>query len=120
MGLPRGETKLVEAVEAAAPRLKIELTLVPRALWRHGSRAAGISMGGLLMDVVHPVASGNSLMLDLMIPGEKPLRVRAYVLATEGEAPNPMWGRLQFENLRGREHRGLVDFIARLTLPDPK
>jgi len=83
-------------------------------------RTRNVSQGGLLMDVVHPIAGGDSLLVDLILPAEKPLRVRARVLAAEGEVPCPMWARLQFDSLRGLDTRRLAEFLARLELPDTK
>jgi len=83
-------------------------------------RTHNVSEGGLLMDVIQPVAGGDSILVDVALPQDKPLRVRVRVLAAEGEIPTPMWARLQFENLRGLPQKRLVDFLAHLKAPDTK
>lgn len=83
-------------------------------------RTHNVSEGGLLMDVKQPIAGGDSILVDVNLPQDKPLRVRVRVLAAEGEVPTPMWARLQFENLRGPAQKRLIDFLAQIRAPDTK
>lgn len=78
--------------------------------------AINLSEGGLLTEVSHAFQPGESILLDLVLPDgqPKPLRVRCRVLAVEGTPPARTTGRLQFENLRGDDHRRLVSYVGTL------
>jgi len=77
-------------------------------------RTRNISEGGLSMEMGQPVSVGDSLLVDLMLRDDLPVRVRAHVLAVEGELKSLMLARLQFDNVRGGERRRLAEFIAKL------
>jgi DNA-binding NtrC family response regulator len=78
-------------------------------------RTRNLSEGGMLLgDVTQPITSGLSLLIDLMLPNDQPLRVRGAVLAAEGQIPSPMWARLRLERLRGSEHERLAVFLHEL------
>ena len=76
-------------------------------------RTRNLSEGGMLLwDVTQPLTSGLSLLFGLMLPNDKPVLVRGSVLAVESQIPNPMWARIQFEQLRGAEQQRLVAFLS--------
>jgi len=78
-------------------------------------RTIDLSEGGMRFTAFHPVAADDSLLVDLMLPGDKPLRVRCRVLEVDGKPPMLVTARGQFENLRGREHERLNAYLQ--TLP---
>ncbi len=83
-------------------------------------RTQNLSEGGMLLaDVTQPLTSGASLLFGLMLPNGKPVLVRGSVLAIEGQVPNPMWVRIQFEQLRGSEQQRLVAFLRGLAGRQP-
>ncbi|MBN1960889.1 MAG: PilZ domain-containing protein [Deltaproteobacteria bacterium] len=77
-------------------------------------RTIDLSEGGLRMHAFHPVTVGDSLLVDLALDEGKPLRVRCRVLEVEGQPPIPVAVRVQFENLRGREHERMIAFTNKL------
>lgn len=77
-------------------------------------RTINLSEGGMRLSAFHPLAAGDSLLVALMMPDDKPLQVRCHVLAVEGRPPVPVIVRAQFDNLRGREHERLARYLATL------
>jgi hypothetical protein len=81
-----------------------------------------ISEGGLRMDCIHPLQKEASMLYDIALPGdaERRLRIRCLVLDVAGDAPRQVVARVQFQNLRGEEHRRMIAFFAELakTMPD--
>jgi DNA-binding NtrC family response regulator len=81
-----------------------------------------ISEGGLRMDCIHPAQKEASMLFDIALPRDEDrrLRIRGLILDVAGEAPQKVTARLQFQNLRGEEHRRLITFLADLakTMPD--
>jgi hypothetical protein len=73
-----------------------------------------LSEGGMLMQAIHPVSKGESVLCTLELPKQEPLRVRCNVLHVEGEAPKAVQARVQFINLRGTEHQRLVSYLSEL------
>jgi CheY-like chemotaxis protein len=77
-------------------------------------RTIDMSEGGLAMSAIHPLAAGESILIDLPIDdGQKPLRVRCSVLKVEGQAPMPVTAHMQFVKLWGPEHRRLTAYLAK-------
>jgi CheY-like chemotaxis protein len=75
-------------------------------------KTCDISEGGMCLTAYHPIAAGESLLVDLELPaGEKALRIRCLVLGIEGQAPATVRARVQFTKLFGREQRRLLDFL---------
>ncbi|MCK5688798.1 response regulator [Myxococcota bacterium] len=81
-------------------------------------RAIDLSIGGLQMRANHPISTQESVLVDLELDDGKSerLRVRAHILAVDGEAPMPVIARLKFNNLRGKEEKRLLEFIKGLKL----
>ena len=79
-------------------------------------RTLNISEGGILMELNHVLQPGESILVDLVLPDghPKPLRVRCRMLAVEGRPPARTTGRMQFENLRGDDHRRMVTYVGAL------
>ena len=71
-----------------------------------------ISEGGLQMDCYHPTHPEQSMLLDITLASDQKLRVRCLVLEVEGEPPTTVIARMQFQNLRGEEHRRLMRFLS--------
>lgn len=78
-------------------------------------RTMDLSEGGMRFVAVHPMSADDSVLVDLMLPAGKPLRVRCRILEVDGKPPLQVSARGQFENLRGREHERLAAYLA--TLP---
>jgi CheY-like chemotaxis protein len=79
-----------------------------------------ISEGGMLLwDVTQSIASGQSLLFELVPQDDKPFRVRGTVLAVEGQIPSPTWARIEFEHKRGSDHERLAAFLSGLGCPIP-
>lgn len=93
-------------------RLKITVEIM-RADGVLIGRTIDLSEGGLLMEAIHPLAGGESVLVNLALPDgvTGPLRVRCHVLQVDGQAPAQVRARMQFENLRGREHARLVSYL---------
>jgi len=74
-----------------------------------------ISEGGMQMDCTHPVAEGQSLLLDLALPGEYGrVRVRCDIIAVEGAPAQTVSARGQFDTLRGETQDRLTAYLAEL------
>jgi hypothetical protein len=71
-------------------------------------------VGGLRLELYHPLHAGESVLVDVMLPTGHKLRTRCRLLTIEGTSPAKVVGRGQFENLRGEEHRHLVTFLESL------
>lgn len=77
-------------------------------------RTVDISEGGLQMRCETAVHAGHSLLVDIVLPEDfGKVRVRAQIIAAEGEAPMPITARAQFQNLRGEDQRRLSNFLTR-------
>ena len=79
-----------------------------------------LSEGGMLMRTTHALTPGESLLLQIDLPdgADAPLRVRSHVLRVEGQAPAAMSVSIQFDRLRGKEHRRLVMYLEGLRKKD--
>jgi ActR/RegA family two-component response regulator len=77
-------------------------------------RTLDLSEGGLRFAAIHPLAVDDSILVDLVLPSDKPLRVRCRILDVQGRPPLQVTARAQFENLRGREHGRLAAYLASL------
>ena len=75
-------------------------------------RTRNLSDGGMLLgDITQPLTGGLSLLFGLMLPNDKPVLVRGSILAVDDQMPNPIWARIQFEQLRGAEQKRLAEFL---------
>ncbi len=76
-------------------------------------KTCDISEGGMCMTALHPTNVGESLLVDIDLGDDQPLRVRCEVLQVEGTAPAPVKARVQFAQLWGPEQRRLVKYLQR-------
>lgn len=74
-------------------------------------KTCDVSEGGMCMTALHPTNVGESLLVDIDLGEDKPLRVRCQVLHVDGTAPAPVRARVQFAQLWGPEQRRLVKFL---------
>lgn len=75
---------------------------------------ADLSEGGISFHCNEPTQAGQSLFVDLLLPGpHTKVRVRCVVLKVgPGETAEKSLAQAQFENLRGQEHQRLLQFLA--------
>ncbi len=77
-------------------------------------RTIDISEGGMRMSALHPLAAGDSLLVDIELDDSTSVRVRSYVLEVLGSPPLPVSARFEFQILRGQEHEQLLAFLNHL------
>jgi DNA-binding response OmpR family regulator len=82
-------------------------------------RTLDVSEGGLRLECFHPAEKDASMLYDIALPKSK-LRARCLFLQVDGAAPSKVIARVQFQNLRGEEHRRLIDYMGELSRIAPE